>query len=79
MAMKYRLRRNERLIERDCTFSFLVPVHVHVRNGQVQRVRVIDETPVSNPEFVDGCKAYLQQAVKAANENDYWPSWEFGY
>ena len=42
-------------------------------------VTVIDETPVENPTVVEGDADYLDEAVKAADDGQPWPSWQFGY
>ena len=45
----------------------------------VVRVTVIDETPVRDPDVVEGDPEYLAQAVAAADDGQDWPSWQFGY
>ncbi|AUC97536.1 hypothetical protein CWS35_27255 [Bradyrhizobium sp. SK17] len=60
-------------------FQFLVPVHVEVEDGLVGRVTIIDETPVCDPVVVEGDPAYLADAVRAADDGQAWPSWQFGY
>lgn len=60
-------------------FQYLVPVHVEVDDGLVCRVTVIDETPVRNPTVVEGDPTHLPDAVKAADDGQSWPSWQFGY
>jgi hypothetical protein len=60
-------------------FQYLVPVHVEVEDGLVCRVTVIDETPVRDPTFVEGDGAYLNEAVRASDDGQPWPSWQFGY
>jgi hypothetical protein len=60
-------------------FQYLVPVHVEVEDGLVRSVTVIDETPVENPTVVEGDADYLEEAVKAADDGQPWPSWQFGY
>lgn len=60
-------------------FQYLVPVHVEVEDGLVARVTVIDETPVRHPTVVEGDPSYLDEAVRAANDGQSWPSWQFGY
>jgi len=64
---------------RRVVFSYQVPVHVEVEDGQVARVTVIDETSVADPVVVDGDAAYLAEAVAAADDGQTWPSWRFGY
>lgn len=64
---------------RRVVFQYLVPVHVEVEDGEVCRVTVIDETPVSNPSVVEGDVGYLAEAVAAAGDGQAWPSWQFGY
>ena len=64
---------------RRVVFQYFVPVHVEVEDGLVCAVTVIDETPVENPIFVEGHADYLDEAVKAADDGQSWPSWEFGY
>lgn len=64
---------------RHVVFSYQVPVHVEVEDGQVGRVTVIDETPVRDPVVVDGDASYLAEAVAAADDGQSWPSWRFGY
>ena len=64
---------------RRIVFQYLVPVHVEVEDGLVCTVTVIDETPVDNPIFVEGHADYLEEAVKAADDGQSWPSWHFGY
>jgi hypothetical protein len=64
---------------RRVVFKYLVPIHVEVEDGLVCAVTVIDETPVRNPAFVEGHADYLDEAVKAADDGQSWPSWEFGY
>jgi hypothetical protein len=61
------------------TFSFLVPVCVVVEDDVVAKVVVIDETDVTNPQYVDGDENYLNDAVKAALDGQGWPGWEFGW
>jgi hypothetical protein len=56
-----------------------VPVHVEVEDGLVCSVKVIDETPVESPTVVEGDADYLAEAVKAADDGQPWPSWQFGY
>nr|WP_291630776.1 MULTISPECIES: hypothetical protein [Hyphomicrobiales] len=60
-------------------FQYLVPVHVEVEDGLVSRVTVIDETPVRDPTVVEGDLADLADAVRAADDGQPWPSWQFGY
>ncbi len=62
---------------RHVVFQYLVPVHVE--DGLVCGVTVIDETPVENPTVVEGDADYLEEAVKAADDGRPWPSWQFGY
>lgn len=64
---------------RRVVFQHLVPVHVEVEDGLVCGVTVIDETPVENPTVVEGDADYLEEAVKAADDGQPWPSWQFGY
>ena len=64
---------------RRVVFQYLVPVHVEVEGGLVCGVTVIDETPVENPTVVEGDADYLEEAVKAADDGQPWPSWQFGY
>ena len=64
---------------RRVVFQYLVPVHVEVEGGLVRSVTVIDEPPVENPTVVEGDADYLDQAVKAADDGQPWPSWQFGY
>ena len=64
---------------RRVVFQYLVPVHVEVEDGLVCSVTVIDETPVENPTVVEGDADYLDEAVKAADDGQPWPSWQFGY
>jgi hypothetical protein len=64
---------------RRVVFQYLVPVHVEVEDGLVCSVTVIDETPVRNPSFVEGHEDYLDDAVRAADDGQSWPSWAFGY
>ncbi|KAB2748896.1 hypothetical protein [Brucella anthropi] len=64
---------------RRVVFQYLVPVHVEVEDGLVCRVTVIDETPVRHPTIVEGDGAYLDEAVRAADDGQPWPSWQFGY
>ena len=64
---------------RRVVFPYLVPVHVEVEDGLVCRVTVIDETPVRHPTIVEGDGAYLDEAVRAADDGQPWPSWQFGY
>ena len=64
---------------RRVVFQYLVPVHVEVEDGLVARVVVIDETPVRDPIVVEGDPAYLDDAVRAADDGQSWPSWQFGY
>jgi hypothetical protein len=52
--------------KRSVTFSFLVPVCVVVEDDVVAKVVVIDETDVTNPQYVDGDEDYLEDAVKAS-------------
>ncbi|MBK5959507.1 hypothetical protein CCR97_15025 [Rhodoplanes elegans] len=60
-------------------FQYLLPVHVEVEDGLVCAVTVMDETPVENPTVVEGNADYLEEAVKAADDGQPWPSWRFGY
>lgn len=64
---------------RRVVFSYQMPVHVEVEDGQVGRVTVIDETPVRDPVVVEGDADYLADAVAAADDGQAWPSWRFGY
>ena len=64
---------------RRVVFQYLVPVHVEVEDGLVCSVTVIDETPVDNAIFVEGKADYFEEAVKAADDGQSWPSWRFGY
>jgi hypothetical protein len=64
---------------RRVVFQYLVPVHVEVEDGFVCSVTVIDETPAENPTVVEGDADYLEEAVKAADDGQSWPSWQFGY
>lgn len=64
---------------RRIVFSYLVPVPVHVEDGLVVGVTVIDETPVRNPTVVEGDHDYLEEAATAAENGQSWPSWSFGY
>jgi hypothetical protein len=61
---------------RRVVFQYLMPVHVE--DGLVRSVTVIDETPVENPTVVEGDTDYLEEAVKAADDGQPWPSWQFG-
>lgn len=64
---------------RRVVFQYLVPVHVEVEDGLVARVTVIDEMPIRAPTVVEGDPADLAGAVRAANDGQAWPSWQFGY
>ena len=64
---------------RRVVFQYLVPVHVEVEDGLVRSVMVIDETPVESPTVVEGDADYLEEAVKAADDGQPWPCWQFGY
>lgn len=64
---------------RRVVFQYFVPVHVEVEDDLVCAVTVIDETPVENPTLVEGHADYLDEAVKAADDGQSWPSCEFGY
>ncbi len=64
---------------RRVVFQYLVPVHVEVEDGLVAQVTVIDETPVRDPTVVKGDSAYLDEAVRASDDGQPWPSWQFGY
>ncbi|WP_068074328.1 hypothetical protein [Novosphingobium lentum] len=64
---------------RRVVFQYLVPVHVEVEDGLVCRVTVIDETRVRDPAVVEGDSAYLDEAVRASDDGQAWPSWQFGY
>ncbi len=64
---------------RRVVFQFLVPVHVELEDGLVGRVTIMDETPVRDPVVVEGDPAYLADAVRAADDGQAWPSWQFGY
>lgn len=66
-------------LPRRVVFQFLVPVHVEVEDGIVGRVTIIDETPVRDPVVVEGDPADLADAVRAAENGQAWPSWQFGY
>ena len=65
--------------ERRVVFEFLVPVHVEVVDDMIVSVTVLDDTPVSNPQYVGGDETYLIEAVKASADGQAWPSWRFGY
>jgi hypothetical protein len=65
--------------QRRVVFQYLVPVHVDVEDGLVCSVTVIDETPVENPTVLEGNADYLEEALKAADDGQPWPSWQFGY
>lgn len=54
-------------------------LHVEVEDGIVGRVTIIDETPVRDPVLVEGNPADLDDAVRAADDGQAWPSWQFGY
>lgn len=64
---------------RRVVFQYLVPVHVEVEDGLVVQVTVIDETPVRDPTVVEGDVSYLDEAVRASDDGQPWPSWQFGY
>lgn len=64
---------------RRVVFSYLVPVCVAVEDGEIRRVTVIDETPIADPEFIEGDRAYLAEAVTAARDAADWPGWRFGW
>lgn len=64
---------------RRVVFQYLVPVHVEVEDGIVGRVTIIDETPVRAPVVVEGDPANLADAIRAADDGQAWPSWQFGY
>ena len=64
---------------RRVVFQYLVPVHVEVEDGLVAQVTVFDETPMCDPTVVEGDGAYLDEAVRAADDGQPWPSWQFGY
>jgi hypothetical protein len=66
-------------VPRRVVFQYLVPVHVEVEDGLVCSVTVIEETPVENPTVVGGDADYLDEAVKAADDGQSRPSWQFGY
>ena len=60
-------------------FQYLVPVLVEIEDGIVGRVTIIDESPVRDPVVVEGDPAYLADAIRAADDGQAWPSWQFGY
>jgi hypothetical protein len=64
---------------RRVVFQYLVPVLVEIEDGIVGRVTIIDESPVRDPVVVEGDPAYLADAIRAADEGQAWPSWQFGY
>ncbi|MBX9841311.1 MAG: hypothetical protein K2Z80_05835 [Xanthobacteraceae bacterium] len=64
---------------RRVVFQYFVPVHVEVEDGFVCTVTVVDETPVKYPTVVEGNADYLEEAAKAADDGQPWPSWQFGY
>ena len=64
---------------RRVVFQYLVPVHVEVEDGIVGRVTIIDESPVRDPVVVEGDHAYLADDIRAADDGQAWPSWQFGY
>ena len=64
---------------RRVVFQYLVPVHVEVEYGIVGRVTIIDETPVRAPVVVEGDPAYLADSIRASDDGQAWPSWQFGY
>lgn len=64
---------------RRVVFQYLVPVYVAVEDGLVARVTVLDETPIHDPTIVEGEPADLDDAVRAADDGQPWPSWRFGY
>lgn len=70
---------SETAARRRVLFQYVVPVHVEVEDGLVGRVTVIDETPVRSPTVVEGNPAYLDEAVRAADDGQAWPSWQCGY
>jgi hypothetical protein len=55
------------------------PLDVEVEDGLVRSVTAIDEMPVENPTVVEGDADYLEEAVKAADDGQPWPSWQFGH
>ncbi|CAM3109560.1 hypothetical protein PANO111632_03635 [Paracoccus nototheniae] len=64
---------------RRVVFQYLVPVHVEVEDGLVAQVTVIDETLVRDPTVVEGDASYLDEALRASDDGQPWPSWQFGY
>lgn len=52
---------------------------VEIEDGIVGRVTVIDESPVRDPVVVEGDPPYLADAIRAADDGQAWPSWQFGY
>ncbi|RCI80647.1 hypothetical protein DNK03_03610 [Brucella anthropi] len=64
---------------RRVVFQYLVPVLVEVEDGIVGRVTIIDECPVRDPVVVEGDPAYLADSIRAADDGQAWPSWQFGY
>lgn len=60
-------------------YEFKVPVCVEVEDDVVTRVVVIDETPVTDPTYVEGDRDYLPRAVAASLNGQPWPVWKFGY
>jgi hypothetical protein len=64
---------------RRVVFQHLVPVHVEVEDGLASRVTVIDETPVRDPTVVEGDSADLDDAVRATDDGQPSPSWQFSY
>ncbi|WP_204307266.1 hypothetical protein, partial [Enterobacter hormaechei] len=64
---------------RRVVFQYLVAVLVEIEDGIVGRVTIIDESPVRDPVVVEGDPAYLADAIRAADDGQAWPSWQFGY
>jgi hypothetical protein len=65
--------------ERRVTFQYFVPVHVEIIDGRINRVTVIDETPIKEPTFVEGDAGYLEEAIAEADDGQEWPIWTFGH
>lgn len=68
-------------------FKFMVPVFVTMVDGHVSEVHVADETDVrvADCELIEKSSAQVADAdalhalVRAANNGQDWPSWEFGW
>lgn len=56
------------------TSSFLVPVCVVVEDDVVAKAVILDETDVTNPQYVDGDEDYVNKALNASLNEQVGPA-----